>query len=136
MAQLSIDNGVRAPRAMMVSGNSVIDDKGKKETDKNSAKEDRNDDDNEDDDNDDLPVAELISDDVDTLGDSDGVSAPIAPIDPFVAAPDPITKPNIKQELKKIPTVKVKRSIADDRIDDGYVQGLIKNNSTFTPDID
>jgi hypothetical protein len=36
-----------------------------------------------------------------------------------------------KKVLKQIPMLEVKRSIADDRIEDGYVQDMIKQNFNF-----
>ena len=77
--------------------------------------------------------------------DSSGTTTPGAmpangKIDPFdpVAIPTPRPEPrqNVKQVLKKIPSVQVQRSIADDRIDDGYVQGLIRDSFDFNNPIE
>ena len=72
----------------------------------------------------DFGIAEPISD------QASDIVAPTKPIDPFAPAP-PVTQKAKKKILKKIPRLDVKRSIADDRIDDGYVQELIKQKFDF-----
>ena len=114
MAQIMVDDGIRSPKNMMVSGESVIDD-GPIE---------------------DQVVGEEVMDSMSEENKEtfkDGMEdvkmiAPIPPTSP--SAP----KPKVKQVIKPTNEMKIRRSIADDRIDDGYVQEMVKDNFMFTPD--
>ncbi len=103
-AEFGFDDGVRKPQSMMVAGNSVIDDE--------------------------IDDGEIIYED---SGESvmepitDEVIEPIMPIEPT----SPSAPVATRKVLKKITPVKSQRSISDDRIDDGYVQELLKNNFNF-----
>jgi hypothetical protein len=105
-AEFGFDDGIRKPQSMMVAGNSVIDD----EVD--NYKE------------------EIIYEDSGEDGMepiTDQIEKPIMPIEPT----SPSAPVATRKVFKKITPVKSQRSIADDRIDDSYVQELIKNNFNF-----
>lgn len=98
---------------MVVAGNSVIDDSG------------------------DTPAtAQVVKDDAEKMMKPGTTPPVIEDINPFTPAPEVQTPQNVKKVVKKIPVVKVKRSIADDRIDDGYVQQMIKKNLDYTNPIE
>ena len=114
LAQIMVDDGIRSPKNMMVSGDTVIDDG---------------------------PIEDQVvgGDVVETMSEEDqetfkdemedaNIIAPIAPTSP--SAP----KPKVKQVVKPTTEMKIRRSIADDRIDDGYVQEMVRDNFLFTPD--
>lgn len=66
------------------------------------------------------------------------------PVDkPDIGIPDIVLPPETpvaprptKQVVKKVPTVNIKRSYQDDRIDDSYVQDLIKQKFNFNSPIE
>ena len=123
-AQLQVDDGIRNPQAMMVSGDSVIDDD-EDETDEE---------DDFDDVNQDINVPDNLSEEdremlEDGLEDS-RIPAPILPESPSYPQ-EP--KKNVKRVVKPVQQMKIRRSIADDRIDDNYVQEMVKDNQLFTP---
>jgi hypothetical protein len=71
------------------------------------------------------------------IASSTPANGEIDPFDPVIMpTPRPEPRQNVRQVLKKVPSVQVERSIADDRIDDGYVQGLIKQNFDFNNPIE
>lgn len=106
-AEFGFDDGIRKPQSMMVAGNSVIDDEYQ-------------------DDGEDIIIEDYNSeDDVEPI--TDQIQNPIMPIEPT----SPSAPVATRKVLKKIPRVKAQRSIADERIDDSYVQELIKNNFNF-----
>lgn len=116
MAQVKIDDGVRSPQSMVVSGNSVIDDESV---------------------DDDIEIPESLSEEEqELLSDGTGdltVDFPVEPSTPATPVNPAIPAPNVKQVVKPYQNLKVRRAIADDRIDDSYVQEMIKNNNLFTP---
>lgn len=113
---MSSDNGIRKPQVMTVAQNDFSEP--------------------EDPDFDTEPMDDMMIP-VESDGGIGGPVAPNEPINPFTPAPEPvIQQQRAKQVLKKTPTVKVERSIADDRIDDSYVQEMIKNNFNFTNTIE
>jgi hypothetical protein len=108
---MSSDSGIREPQSMRVSSNNMPEP--------------------EDPDFDSEPMNDPVT------NTADIPVMPTEPIDPFTPAPEPVVRQQTsKQVLKKIPSVKVQRSIADDRIDDSYVQEMIKNNFNFTNTIE
>ena len=122
-AQIAIDDGIRKPSSMVVSGSSVIDDE-------------------------DSPIGE--NDDDNTLSDeeeellsqtgTEGVAAklPSVPEQPSTmppVVPVPAQPKNVKRVVKPQQELKVRRSIADDRIDDSYVQDMVRDNYLFTPSV-
>jgi len=118
-AQLNFDRGVSSPKIMSPdSGNGQ----------KNIQAE--------------MPMIEPEDPDFtsDEVIDDNAMAPAVREIDPFapvpVETPRPEPRENVKQILKKVPAVQVERSIADDRIDDGYVQGLIKNRFDYNNPID
>lgn len=104
-----VDDGIQAPRAMMVQGSSVIDE---------TTETVENDDDATDFSNPDTPAPAMED------------------IDAFEPAPAVQKPQNIRRVVKQIPAVRAQRSITDDRIDDGYVQQMIKDNLDFTGPIE
>ena len=68
---------------------------------------------------------------LDTIGAAKDVPEtivePISPLSP--SAPKEVRK----RVVKPYNTIKVQRSIADERIDDSYVQEMVKDNFYFTP---
>ena len=117
MAQVKIDSGIRLPQNMVVSGNSVIDDKSV---------------------DDDIEIPETLTEEEQKLleNGTEGITADLPPNPDNIAAPTPPTvpAPKVKQVIKPYQQMKVQRSIADDRIDDSYVQEMLKDNPLFTPD--
>ena len=105
------------PQAMMVAGDSVIDDE-EKTIDSSSE------------------LVEEVRDDAHDLMKAEKTAPPIQDIDPFQPAPEPQTPQNVKRVLKRVPAAKVERSIADERIDDAYVQQMIRKNLDFTDPIE
>ena len=109
MAKFGFDDGIRKPQSVVVAGESVIDD---------------------------MPDNKPISIEPDT---SIGGFVPPADqdIDPF-GAPPTVQKPTQpkKTVVKKVTPVKIQRSIADDRIDDSYVQDLVKQKFDFSNPIE
>ena len=97
-AQFAIDSGVRAPKSVVVPGNSVID--------------------NAPNDNYGGSIGPAVP-----AGVADTDSEPL-PGTQFVDQP-------VKQVLKQHNAIKVERAINDPRIDDGYVQGLVKDSLLF-----
>ena len=136
-SQIQVDEGIRKPKTMMVSGSSVIDKEETSTTTSNTTSE---------------PTENAImpnrnanaeqqylirnGDDAEEIAIPEKAAPPQPPVNPFTPAPETPKKTTYKRELKKMPTAQVERSIADDRIDDGYVQQLMKNNFSLTPDID
>lgn len=114
-----MSESIQGPRGMMVQGSSVIDD---------DPEDSRN--------NSDDSAVQETRDDAMSMMDKDKPAPAMQKIDPFQPAPQPQTKQNVKRVLKKMPATKVERSIADDRIDDSYVQQMIKNNLDFTGPIE
>lgn len=114
-----IDDGVRLPKNMVVSGGSVIDDETV---------------------DDDIEIPDTISDEEQKkLESGTGEITIQAPGQPTTTVPTPLIEPQeppkkVKQVIKPYQPLKVRRSIADDRIDDSYVQEMIKDNPLFTPD--
>jgi hypothetical protein len=102
-AQFQFNSGISKPQSMVVAGDSVIDSDGSTTTE------------------------EAIETSGDFADDTDMIEPikPIAPTSPSA----PVTT---KKILKKIAPVKSQRSITDERIDDSYVQDLIKQNFNFT----
>lgn len=120
-AEFGFDNGIRKPQSVVVSGNSVID-KSEEEI------------------LDDLEDETLEADvqiPLDPEFPKGGPDMPKDPIDPFSKAPE-VTKPKAvtKKVVKTHSPIQVQRTIADDRIDDFYVQGLIKQNFSITNPIE
>jgi len=115
---MSSDSGIRKPQAMQVAQRDMTEP--------------------EDPDFDTDPMdMDMYMDMTDAADPSAIPVVPTEPIDPFSPAPvPPVTQQQTKQVLKKIPNVKVQRSIADDRIDDSYVQEMIKNNFNFSNTIE
>jgi hypothetical protein len=118
-AQFKIDDGIREPQSMVVSGDSVIDDESV---------------------DDDIEIpAELSEEEQKLLEDGTGDITVGKPINPeTIPAPTPpvnpaVPAPNVKQVVKPYQQLKVRRAIADDRIDDAYVQEMLKDNTLFTP---
>lgn len=71
-----------------------------------------------------------LENDVDMSLSDKAKSLTIAPNEP--TRPVEPQRPQVtKKVLKQIPMLEVKRSIADDRIEDGYVQDMIKQNFNF-----
>jgi len=103
---LSSDNGIRSPQSIQVAQSDIGEPA---DPDFDSAPMD-------------APITDRVNLPV----------VPTQPINPFTPAPEPITRQNTKQVLKKMPRITAQRSIADERIDDAYVQELIKNNFNFT----
>lgn len=122
-AEFGFDDGVRKPQSYVVAGDSVID---KEALD--SIKDDLS---NTDDDFIGEPIS--IEDDL-PVG---GPILPEEPIDPFTAPPV-VEKPTkkVRKVVKRPSAVKIQRSIADDRIDDTYVQELVKDNFNFSSAIE
>lgn len=87
---------------MVVAGDSVIDGEGEEQT-------------------------EIIVETSDDFMDAPDIE-PVKPIAPTSPSAPAVTK----KVLKKITPVESQRSINDDRIDDSYVQELIKQNFNFT----
>ncbi len=118
---MSSDNGIRKPQSMQVAQRDIDDEEP------------------EDPDFESLPMDTPVMPSM-VSKPSDDIALPTVPtepIDPFAPAPAPVVQQQrAKQVLKKIPNVKIKRSIADDRIDDSYVQEMIKNNFNFTNTIE
>lgn len=114
-AQVKIDDGIRKPSSIVVSGNSVIDDKSV---------------------DDDIKIPETLSAEEQKLleNGTESVTAtpPVLPETPSVPKVEE-PKKNVKRVIKPYQELKVRRSIADDRIDDGYVQEMLKDNHLFTP---
>jgi len=108
-AEFGFDDGIRKPQSVVVAGDSVIGD---------------------------MPDNKTMPVEPDT---SVGGLVPPADqdIDPF-SAPPTVQKPTQpkKTVVKKISPVKIKRSIADDRIDDSYVQDLVKQKFDFSNPIE
>lgn len=117
MAQVKIDDGIRLPKNMVVSGNSVIDDKTV---------------------DDDIEIPETLTEEEQKLleNGTEGIVAGTPPMPDVPTVPAiPVTPaPKVKQVIKPYQELKVRRSIADDRIDDSYVQEMLKDNPLFTPD--
>ncbi len=119
MAEFGFDEGIRKPQTMVVSGNSVIDDE-------NTMVDDE------------IVNPDINKDDAKAISDAE-TSAPAMPdVNPF--QPAPLTpeeqKQKIKRVVKKIPTTTIPRSFADDRIDDSYVQEMVRDSFNYTPEID
>jgi hypothetical protein len=111
-AQIRVDDGIRSPQSMMVSGESVIDDG---------------------------PIDDQIVQGIDEENSEEFQEQMkdveiIAPIEPTSPSAPAIKQPKVKQVIKPMSEMKIRRSIADDRIDDGYVQEMVKDNYLFTPD--
>lgn len=116
MAQLKIDDGIRSPQNMVVSGSSVIDD--------DDATEDT------------IEIPDSLSEEEQKMlegGTDDFVVGSDMVVEPNFPTKPTVKRPNVKQVVRPHQPVKIRRAIADDRIDDSYVQGLIKDNSLFTP---
>lgn len=112
---------ISKPRAMMVAGGSVVDD----ENSNNSRKKSTS-----------TPRVEEVRDDANSMMDPKKTAPAMPDIDPFQPAPTVERPENVKRVLKRIPAAKIERSIADDRIDDGYVQQMMKKNLDFTGPIE
>jgi len=110
MAEFNFDDGVRKPNSMLVAGDSVIDD------------------------TDEPDVA--VSDDADDFTDPEKTAPAMVDVDAFATPPIATPRPNVKRVVKTTTDVKIQRSIADDRIDDSYVQGLLKRRNSFTSPIE
>ena len=106
-AEFAFSSEPSKAKHMVVAGNSVIDDKNVEEKEEFK-----------------------ITDD---LTDADKTIIPSEPKKP-VAPTQPTA--TTRKVLKKIPLAKAERSISDDRIDDSYVQKLIRDNFNFTHKID
>ena len=121
LAQIKIDDGIREPQQMMASGKSVIDDEDKGD---NKGADELN-----------LPstLTEEEKQQLDDGLEDVKIIPPITPESPSYPAEPTVPKKKVKQVIKPITEVKVRRSIADDRIDDGYVQEMVKDNYLFTP---
>jgi hypothetical protein len=72
---------------------------------------------------DDFPGADELAD-IDNDGILDDSDTDVAIPDPF--APETEDKPKVKYVYKGYSTTTLRRSIQDDRIDDGYIQGLMQ----------
>jgi|GEM_PF-4339301 len=112
-AQIRVDDGIRSPRSVVIGGSSVIDNE----------------------------MHEMIG------GDFGQPSILSAPVDPSIIAPSitlpensimpidpsPPSEPRkgVKRVVKPHDQIKIRRSIQDERIDDYYVQELVKDNYLF-----
>jgi hypothetical protein len=118
-AEFGFDNGIRKPQSMMVAGNSVIDSSEEYIIeDSNDPNSGYNDGYKTDSKKNAIGMMPPITDEV---------IEPIMPIEPT----SPSAPIATRKVFKKITPVKSQRSIADERIDDSYVQELIKNNFNF-----
>lgn len=120
MAQIMVDDGIRTPKSMVVGGSSVIDDGPVTNELPQAGAE----------------PAGLTDEDKELLrNEMEGVKviAPILPESPSAPAEPTQPKPNVKRVVKPYEQMKIRRSIADDRIDDSYVQEMVKDNYLFTP---
>ena len=108
---------ISSPRGMMVSGGSVVDDNSSNREDTSSR-------------------VEEVRDDANDMMDPKKTAPATPDIDPFQPAPEVERPENVKRVLKRIPAAKIERSIADDRIDDGYVQQLMKKNFDYSGPIE
>ena len=119
-AEFGFGQTTEKPQTMMVAGGSVIeeDNINTDQTDKTKVLE--------------------INDDAHSMMKPEKTPPPTPEINAFAPPPEtPVEqKKNIKRVLKKIPAAKVERSIADDRIDDGYVQQLMKKNFDYSGPIE
>lgn len=123
---IKVDDGIRSARSVVVGGNSVIDDSS---VDDDLEADFKN-------------STSMIDEESRKLQES-GVDAamapsailpenPVMPIEPYSpSAP----KKNVKRVVKPYEQMKIRRSIQDDRIDDSYVQEMVKDNYLFTPDM-
>jgi hypothetical protein len=123
-AQISVDNGIRNPKAMMVSGDSVIDENTSDNSDSLDEQSEI-----------DLSILDGITEEdrklIEDGREDSKIPAPILPESPSYPE-EP--KKNVRQVIKPVQQMKIRRSIADDRIDDSYVQEMIKTNDLFTND--
>ena len=105
-AEFGFDDGIRKPQSVVVAGDSVIDDMPDTKTENDT----------------------VIGESIPPSGDD---------IDPFSASPT-VQKPTQpkKAVVKRLTPVKIQRSIADDRIDDSYVQDLVKQKFDFSNPIE
>lgn len=111
-AEFGFDDGIRKPQSMVVAGNSIID-KGLEDA-----------------------IKEVEDSSIDVVKDS--IKDTSKDLTTLPVIPDKKEKPikRVKKVYKKTSTMKVKRSIADDRIDDSYVQGLIKKHFSSSSPIE
>lgn len=123
---LQVDDGIRNARSVIISGNSVIDDE-------------TVDDDLEADFKNSNPITDEETKMLQGTGIDSAVAPsvmlpenPVMPIEPYSpSAP----KKNVKRVVKPYEQMKIRRSIQDERIDDYYVQEMVKDNYLFTPDM-
>jgi hypothetical protein len=74
-------------------------------------------------------------DDADSFMDPEKTAPAMPEADPF--KPSPMTQAQqTKRVLKKMPAAKIERTIADDRIDDDYVQKMIRDNLDYSGPIE
>lgn len=129
MGGIKVDDGIRSAQSMVISGDSVIDDE---TVDDDLAADFEN--------SVIIPDEEPMEEDL--PGDSEPASAavvptilpenPVEPISPFSpSAPKEVRK----RVVKPYEQMKIRRSIMDERIDDHYVQEMVKDNYLFTPDL-
>lgn len=123
---IKVDDGIRNARSVVVGGNSVIDSV---EVESGADADFRTS----------IPIPEegrVKTPDADI----ESVTAPsvmlpenpVMPIEPYSpSAP----KKNVKRVVKPYEQMKIRRSIQDDRIDDYYVQEMVKENHLFTPNL-
>ncbi|GEM_PF-2060241 len=107
---------INKPKGMVVAGSSVID---KNSSASSSAKN-----------------VQEVRDDAHSMMKPEKTAPATPEIDPFSPAPQVDKPENVKRVLKKVPAAKIQRSIADDRIDDTYVQRMMKKNLDFTGPIE
>lgn len=123
---MQIDDGIRNAQSMVVSGDSVIDDE-------------TVDDDIEADFADSDPIPDEESTIMSETG-AEGISVPTAilpenPVEPMSPLSPSAPKQVRKRVVKPYEQMKIRRSIRDERIDDYYVQEMVKDNYLFTPDL-
>lgn len=120
-AEFGFGGGISKPNHMVVAGSSVIDDDDTVVKDYYEYEEGEE------------GYDKKPNDDGLSIADDYETTMPIEPTQPIAPIPPKI---NTKKVLKKIPLAKTQRSINDDRIDDSYVQKLIRDNLNFTRKID